>query len=133
MLFIFDTKISDVKRVDLSLQDCLGIGLIQSHRIFAKLGYNKKSKMKFLRKRLFRQIDRRILQIVKYFFHLRVEAVHKNYVHTRMKLIKDARSLKGLRHYLKLPVRGQRTKNNAQTQKRRRPNWRRVPIPKKKK
>ena len=30
-------------------------------------------------------------------------------------------------------VRGQRTKNNAQTQKRRRPNWKRVPIAGKKK
>jgi len=133
MLFIYDTKISDFKRIDLSLRDCFGIGLIQSWRILVKLGFNKKSKMKTLSKRLFNQLDRRILQVVKYFFHLRVEAVYKNYVHTRMKVIKASKSLRGLRHYFRLPVRGQRTKNNAQTQKKRRPNWKRVPIAKKKK
>lgn len=133
MLFIYDTKISDFKRIDLSLRDCFGIGLIQSWRILVKLGFNKKSKMKTLSKKLFNQLDRRILQVVKYFLHLRVEAVYKNYVHTRMKAIKASKSLRGLRHYFRLPVRGQRTKNNAQTQKKRRPNWKRVPIAKKKK
>jgi ribosomal protein S13 len=133
MLFIYDTKISDFKRIDLALRDCFGIGLIQSWRIFVKLGFNRKLKMKILSKKLFSQLDRRILQVVKYFFHLRVEAVYKNYVHTRMKTIKASKSLRGLRHYFRLPVRGQRTKNNAQTQKKRRPNWKRVPIAKKKK
>ncbi len=133
MLFIFDTKISESKRVDLVLRECYGIGKTHSFRIFAKLGFNVKTKMEHLRKRIFKQIDTRITYIVNRLFQLQVEVVCRHFLHLRMKVIRNNHSYRTLRHFFKLPVRGQRTKNNAQTQKRKRPNWKRVPIAGKKK
>lgn len=133
MLFIFDTKISERKRLDLVLRECYGIGKTHSFRIFAKLGFNINTKMKNLPKRIFKQIDNRITYIVQRLFRLKVEIVARHFLHLQLKIVKNNRSYRSLRHFFKLPVRGQRTKNNAQTQKRKRPNWRRVPIAGKKK
>jgi small subunit ribosomal protein S13 len=133
MLFIFDTKISEKKRVDLVLRECYGIGKTHSFRIFAKLGFNIQTKMKDLPKRLFKQIDSRITYIVNRLFHLKVETLCRHLLHLRLKVVRNNKSYRSLRHFFRLPVRGQRTKNNAQTQKKRRPNWRRVPIAGKKK
>ena len=132
-MFIFDNKISEKKRVDLVLRECYGIGKTHSFRIFAKMGFNVKTKMKDLPKGIFKQIDTRITYIVKMLFHLQVEAVARHFLHLEMKIIRNNKSYRSLRHFFKLPVRGQRTKNNAQTQKRKRPNWKRVPIAGKKK
>lgn len=133
MLFIFDTKISEKKRIDLVLRECYGIGKTNSFRIFAKLGFNIRTKMKQLPRRIFSQMESRVTYIVHRLFKLNVEVVARHLLHLQMKIIKNNKSYRTLRHFFKLPVRGQRTKNNAQTQKRRRPNWRRVPIAGKKK
>jgi len=133
MLFIFDTKISEKKRVDLVLRECYGIGKTHSFRIFAKLGFNIRTKMQKLPRRIFSQIDTRIAYIVNRLFRLNVEIVARHLLHLQMKIVRNNKSYRSLRHFFKLPVRGQRTKNNAQTQKRKRPNWRRVPIAGKKK
>lgn len=132
-MFIFDTKISEKKRVDLVLRECYGIGKTHSFRIFAKLGFNVSTKLKNLPKRIFTQIDTRITYIVNRLFRLKVEAACRHYLHLQLKTIRNNKSYRSLRHFFKLPVRGQRTKNNAQTQKRKRPNWKRVPIAGKKK
>ncbi len=133
MLFIFDTKISEKKRVDLVLRECYGIGKTHSFRIFAKFGFNIRTKMQKLPRRIFSQIDTRIAYIVNRLFRLNVEIVARHLLHLQMKIVRNNKSYRSLRHFFKLPVRGQRTKNNAQTQKRKRPNWRRVPIAGKKK
>jgi small subunit ribosomal protein S13 len=133
MLFIFDTKISEKKRVDLVLRECYGIGKTHSFRIFAKLGFNVRTKMRDLPYRLFKQIDSRIAYIVNRLFRLKVETFSKHLLHLQLKTVRNNKSYRSLRHFFKLPVRGQRTRNNAQTQKRKRPNWRRVPIAGKKK
>jgi small subunit ribosomal protein S13 len=133
MLFIFDTKISEKKRVDLVLRECYGIGKTHSFRIFAKLGFNIRTKMKDLPERLFKQIDSRIAYIVNRLFRLKVETLCRHLLHLQLKVIRNNKSYRSLRHFFKLPVRGQRTRNNAQTQKKKRPNWRRVPVAGKKK
>jgi small subunit ribosomal protein S13 len=133
MLFIFDTKISEKKRVDLVLRECYGIGKTHSFRIFAKLGFNIRTKMKNLPERLFKQIDSRIAYIVNRLFRLKVETLCRHLLHLQLKVIRNNKSYRSLRHFFKLPVRGQRTRNNAQTQKKKRPNWRRVPVAGKKK
>lgn len=132
-MFIFDTKISEKKRTDLVLRECYGIGKTHSFRIFAKLGFNIRTKMRNLPRRIFSQIDSRITYIVNRLFKLKVETVARHLLHVQLKIIRNNRSYRSLRHFFKLPVRGQRTKNNAQTQKRKRPNWKRVPIAGKKK
>jgi ribosomal protein S13 len=98
-----------------------------------EMGFNIKSKMRNLPQQIFRQIDSRIVYIVQRLFRFQVEAIARHFLHIRIKLIKNNKNYKSLRHFFRLPVRGQRTKNNAQTQKRKRPNWRRVPIAGKKK
>jgi len=133
MLFIFDTKVSEKKRVDLVLRECYGIGKTHSFRIFAKLGFNIRTKMKDLPRRILKQIDSRIVYIVNRLFRLKVETLCRHLLHLQLKAIRNNKSYRSLRHFFKLPVRGQRTRNNAQTQKKRRPNWRRVPIAGKKK
>lgn len=132
-MFIFDNKISERKRVDLVLRECYGIGKTHSFRVFAKMGFNVVTKMKHLKRRIFSSMVFQITVIVKVLFELQVELVCRHFLLLRMKVIRNNKSYRSLRHYLRLPVRGQRTRNNAQTQKRRRPNWRRVPIAGKKK
>jgi small subunit ribosomal protein S13 len=133
MLFIFGTKISEKKRVDLVLRECYGIGKVYSLGVLGKLGFNLKTKMNKLPKKIFQQIDSRITYIINRIFRIKVETVARHILHMQLKFLKNNKSYKSLRHFFKLPVRGQRTRNNAQTQKRKRPNWRRVPIAAKKK
>lgn len=133
MIFVFDTKISEVKRIDLVLRECYGIGKTNSFQLFAKFGFNVHTKLQTLPTRIFTQLEVLITRFVQQLFQLKVEIFARHLLHLRLKVIRNNKSYRSLRHFFKLPVRGQRTKNNAQTQKRKRPNWRRVPIAGKKK
>lgn len=133
MLFLFEKKISEKKRLDLALQECYGLGKYQAFRIFVKLGFNKKTKMKQMSFRIFKQIIKNVIRILVKSFRLLVEDFRRKRLVLLLKNLKLLNSYKSIRHFYYLPVRGQRTKNNAQTQKRRRPNYKKVVIPKKKK
>jgi small subunit ribosomal protein S13 len=128
ILFIFDNKYSDKKRVDLVLRECYGVGKTHSFRVFAKMGFNKKTKLQDLRRKPAFYVGSTIVSLVQKLFRLQVELTCRHFLGLRMKVIRNNQTYRSLRHFFKLPTRGQRTKNNAQTQKRKRPNWRRVPI-----
>ncbi len=133
MIFIYETKISEIKRIDLSMQECFGVGKYISRCILVKLGFNFKIKQKQISKKVFSQLDLRILNNIEKIFFFRIESKLRNHLARNIKAVKNLKNYKSLRHFMKLPVRGQRTKNNAQTQKKKRKDWRRVAIAKKKK
>ena len=133
-MFMFDNYFSEKKRVDLVLRECYGIGKTHSFRIFVKFGFSIKTKMQDLPYYIFRHMEAAIPYLVHTIFKLQVELVARHHLGIRLRLLRNnSKRYKSLRHYFKLPVRGQRTRNNARTQKRKRPNWKRMPIAGKKK
>lgn len=132
-MFIFDTMISEKKRIDLVLRECYGIGKTHSFRIFAKFGFKHSVKMKHINKLLLASFREYFMHIVYFCFDLKVELLCRRNLQLALRIIKNNKSYRSLRHFYKLPTRGQRSHNNARTQKRKRPNWRRVPIAGKKK
>lgn len=133
MLFLYEKKISDKKRLDLALQECYGLGFFNSLRIFSKTGFNKKTKLSSLSPFLFKQVIKNVNRVILYTFGLSVELYKKKSLILDLKKLQNLRSYKSIRHVLFLPVRGQRSKNNSQTQKRKNPNYKKIIIPKKKK
>jgi small subunit ribosomal protein S13 len=131
-IFVLQTNIPAEKRLDISLLSCFGISHTSSLRASSKLGLNfglKKSKdhsLKFIKKEWFIPEMIRRLNIV-HTMRLRFN------LYNNVKKIKSLKIYRGFRHSLFLPVRGQRTKKNARTQKNKRPNRKKVVISKKKK
>ncbi len=133
-MFLFENNIPDNKRLDISLKTCLGFGLTSSSFLFSKMGLNlKQGKFQFLNKRFINNLDfllnLKTINLIK----LCVGVERKNRILFEFKRVKESRTYRALRHYQRLPVRGQRTKTNARTQKSKRGFRKALPIPGKKK
>jgi small subunit ribosomal protein S13 len=135
MIFLFEEKLGEKKRIDLELKNCLGFGRLWSLKIYISLGFNLNEKHSFknLNSILKKKIDENIENKVFNLFELKVAAIQKNKLDNEMKKLKSTNSYRWKRHLQKLPVRGQRTKTNARTQKSRRGKRKALPIPGKKK
>jgi ribosomal protein S13 len=99
------------------------------------MGFNLRKKYNFknLPKIMLKKIDENIENKVINLYQLKVAAVQKNKLDNEMKKLKLTNCYRWKRHLQKLPVRGQRTKTNARTQKARRGKRKALPIPGKKK
>lgn len=135
MIFLFEEKIGEKKRIDLELKNCLGFGKIWSLKIYISLGFNlnKKYSFKNLSANISRKIDENIETKVNNLYQLKVASIQKNKLDNEMKKLKSTNCYRWKRHLQKLPVRGQRTRTNARTQKARRGKRKALPIPGKKK
>jgi small subunit ribosomal protein S13 len=135
MIFLFEEKLGEKKRIDLELKNCLGFGRLWSLKIYISLGFNLNEKHSFknLNNKLKKKIDENIENKVFNLFQLKVAAIQKNKLDNEMKKLKSTNSYRWKRHLQKLPVRGQRTRTNARTQKSRRGKRKTLPIPGKKK
>jgi len=128
-MFIFDNKISDIKRLDLALRKCPGIGINLSIKVLVRMGFNMKTKVKDLPIFVFKHLDQRVIELIQIvFFNAYIGLGYKNFLRYRMKKIFSVFTYKRFRHLNYLPVHGQRSKNNAQTQKNKRLNRKRIPI-----
>jgi len=99
------------KQVYFSLQYIYGIGPTVSHRVVEKAGVEATKKVADLSEeevnRLREVIDKEI----------RVEGDLRREINLNIKRLMDIGSYRGIRHRHNLPVRGQRTRTNARTQR----------------
>jgi ribosomal protein S13 len=132
-VFLFGVYLLKNKRIDLSLRSCLGIGLTSGSRILAKLGCNLGHKKNILKIEDCLNLTDILSFLIRRCFYLKVGRVLENWLSFRKNVLKRIKSLRSYRHSLFLPVRGQRTRKNAEVQKSKRTFRKKVPIPLKKK
>ena len=109
---ILNVQVPDEKRVLIGLTYIKGVGLSRSKLICNELSINVNEYMKNLTKN---QIANVVAYIRKHY--KTGQKIDSDRISNIRKLMKIS-SYRGLRHFKGLPVRGQRTKTNAKTQKR---------------
>ena len=99
------------KRVEIGLTYIYGIGLTTSKKLLAETGINPDTRVKDL-------TEDQIIKIRDYIENnLRVEGDLRRDVMLDIKRLMEIGCYRGVRHRKGLPVRGQRTKQNARTRK----------------
>ena len=99
------------KRVEVGLTYIYGIGLTTSQQIIAETGINPDTRVKDLS-------ENEISKLREYIeHHLKVEGDLRRDVSLNIKRLMEIGSYRGVRHRRGLPVRGQKTKQNARTRK----------------
>ena len=99
------------KRVEIALTYIYGIGRTSADEIIAQTGINPDTRVKDLTEDEVAKIRDQIEN------NYKVEGDLKREVQSNIKRLSDIGCLRGRRHRLGLPVRGQRTKTNARTRK----------------
>ena len=100
--------IPDNKRLEVGLTYLFGIGLSSSQEILKKanISFDKKAKD------LTPEEEGRLIKIIQEY---KIEGDLRREIAANIKRLKDISAYRGLRHVLRLPVRGQRTKTNSRT------------------
>ena len=99
------------KRIEIALTYIYGIGRTSADEIIAQTGINPDTRVKDLTEDEVAKIRDQIEN------NYKVEGDLKREVQSNIKRLSDIGCLRGRRHRLGLPVRGQRTKTNARTRK----------------
>jgi small subunit ribosomal protein S13 len=108
---ISGVDIPDNKRGEIGLTYIFGIGRSSAQQILTKAGVNFDKKVKEWSEAEANAVRNIISAEVK------TEGVLKSEIQLSIKRLMDIGCYRGLRHRKGLPVRGQRTKNNARTRK----------------
>lgn len=108
---ISGVDIPDNKRGEISLTYIFGIGRSSAQQILQKAGVNFDKKVKEWSEAEANAVRNVISAEVK------TEGVLKSEIQLSIKRLMDIGCYRGLRHRKGLPVRGQKTKNNARTRK----------------
>lgn len=133
-MLLFEYKVPENKRVEFSLRNCIGFGLTSSKLVSSKLGLNLKgNKINKLHKRFTKKLERILISRTAKLLKFCVGIDRKNKVLFEMKKLRETNTFRALRHHQNLPVRGQRTRTNARTQKSKGGTRKNLPIPAKKK
>jgi small subunit ribosomal protein S13 len=111
MARIAGVDIPDVKRGEIGLTYIFGIGINRARKILLEAGVDVNTKVKDWSDEDQVKIRSIITETIK------VEGVLKSEVQLSIKRLMDIGCYRGLRHRKGLPLRGQRTKNNARTRK----------------
>lgn len=96
------------KRVEIALTYIYGIGLATSQRILSETGVNPDTRVRDLTEDDFSKLRAVISDIT-------TEGDLRRQVNMNIKRLMEINSYRGLRHRRNLPVRGQRTRTNART------------------
>jgi len=102
------------KRIEIGLTKIFGIGRTSSKKITKDTGIDPDKKVKEMTDEEGMKI-RAVLD-----GEYKIEGDMRREISMHIKRLQDIGSYRGMRHKLKLPVRGQRTKTNARTRKGRR-------------
>ena len=108
---IAEVTLPNDKQVGIGLTYIYGIGYVTSVTILAKAKIKPETRVKDLSETQIQAIAKIINQD-----HI-VEGKLQRLTFNHIKRLQDIRSYRGLRHNLRLPVRGQRTKTNARTRR----------------
>ena len=111
MARIAGVDIPDVKRGEVGLTYIFGIGINRARKILLEAGVDVNTKVKDWSDEDQVKIRAIITETIK------VEGVLKSEIQLSIKRLMDIGCYRGLRHRKGLPLRGQRTKNNARTRK----------------
>tara|TARA_B100000212_G_C27086458_1_gene410378 strand:+ start:186 stop:563 length:378 start_codon:yes stop_codon:yes gene_type:complete len=111
MARIAGVDIPDTKRGEIGLTYIFGIGINRARKILLEAGVDANIKVKDWSDEDQVKIRSIITETIK------VEGVLKSEIQLSIKRLMDIGCFRGLRHRKGLPLRGQRTKNNARTRK----------------
>ena len=111
MARVAGVDIPDVKRGEIGLTYIFGIGINRARKILLEAGVDVNTKVKDWSDEDQVKIRAIITETIK------VEGVLKSEIQLSIKRLMDIGCYRGLRHRKGLPLRGQRTKNNARTRK----------------
>jgi small subunit ribosomal protein S13 len=111
MARIIGVELPDQKRIEVALTYIHGIGLTTSKKILETINIDGNKRAKELTANEVKSLNNLIETGYK------VEGELKQIVYRDIKRLKDIRSYRGIRHKVGLPVRGQKTRNNAVTRK----------------
>jgi len=111
MARIAGVDIPDAKRGEIGLTYIFGIGINRARKILYEAGVDQNIKVKDWSDEDQVKIRSIITETIK------VEGVLKSEIQLSIKRLMDIGCFRGLRHRKGLPLRGQRTKNNARTRK----------------
>ena len=111
MAWIAGVDIPDAKRGEIGLTYIFGIGINRARKILFEAGVDANIKVKDWSDEDQVKIRSIITETIK------VEGVLKSEIQLSIKRLMDIGCFRGLRHRKGLPLRGQRTKNNARTRK----------------
>lgn len=112
MARIAGVNVPDRKRVTIALTYIHGIGRTKAREICDEVGIDRSRRMGDLTEDELNLI-RKEIESDKYM----IEGALRREVSQNIKRLMDMKSYRGLRHRAGLPVRGQRTQNNARTRK----------------
>src|SRR3990167_7626506 len=110
MARIAGINLPNEKRLDVALTYVYGIGKFVSQKILAKVRIDPAIRVKNLTSEQINLLQKEIETMP-------VEGELKKIVRENIQTMKRIQSYRGLRHSMKLPVRGQRTRTNARTLK----------------
>jgi len=108
---LFNIHLDVNKNLTVAFMQIFGISLTISNIICRKFGFNQNSLLKDVNLSTLNEIRKYIL--LEYSIQ---NGLRKN-IQTSITSLISIKSIRGLRHKLKLPVRGQRTRSNHKTQK----------------
>lgn len=112
MIRIAGVDLPDSKTIEIALTYIYGIGRTRSKEILSSVEINPETKTKLLTDK---EVSRLREKIEK---NYTLESDLKRLVALNIKRLVEINCYRGRRHILGLPLRGQRTKTNAQTRKR---------------
>lgn len=111
MARIVDVTLPNDKQVETALTYIYGIGRVSSQRILQKAKIKADIRVKDLSETQIQAITKVVND------DYVVEGKLQRLVFNNIKRLQDIRSYRGIRHNLRLPTRGQRTKTNARTRR----------------
>ncbi len=110
MARVSGVDIPDNKRGEISLTYIFGISRSRANTILEKAGVDKNIKVKDWTDDQFSKVRKEISEF-------RLEGELRSEIQLNIKRLQDIGSYRGIRHRIGLPLRGQKTKNNARTRR----------------
>jgi len=112
MIYILETELNKNKSIFFALTKIYGINLVTSIKICNRLGFSKNLKIKNL-------TNKQIKNLIFFIDNLDININNnlKKIKNLKIKNLISIKSYRGLRRLKKFPVRGQRTRSNANTAK----------------
>jgi small subunit ribosomal protein S13 len=112
MALVFNSSLKNKKLIYI-LQEVYGIGLLRSKRICVDLGFNLNIKFTDLEDKMSNKINSLIT--LRYRFLMQDELKKRKVAN--INFMRRVRTYRGVQHSHRLPVNGQRTRNNAKTRR----------------
>jgi small subunit ribosomal protein S13 len=114
VLRISGNQIQTNIKLQQALTQLFGIGNARSIRICKKIGCQKNATISSLKNQQLNQLKKNLEQ------GFLLNKRFKNLINSEIEALKKKKCYRGVRHFQKLPVRGQRTSTNAKTARKKR-------------